>query len=142
MILQNHTPAAPIHAIFKVEVVKMPLTITDKQFQNAYRSAGLWFVALYTEAFLIRIDELKDEIKRTHLVEEIFDNGEGFDKEESGTRTRVNSLWRIIRAGRIIQALEVAVSSSRLQREFPEAAKTACDLLSRIENGSFTVPEV
>ncbi len=120
----------------------MALIITEKQFQNAYRSAGLWFVALYTEAFLIRIDELQDEIKKTHLVEEIFNNGEGFDKEECGTRTRVNSLWRIIRAGRIMQALELAANSSRLHREFPEAANAARDLLSRIENGSFAVPEV
>ena len=120
----------------------MVLTITDKQFQNAYRSAGLWFVALYTEAFLVRIDELRDDVKRTHLVEEIFNNGEGPDKTEGGTRTRLNSLWRIIRAGRIVQAIELAANSSRLQREFPEAAQTARELLNRIENGSFAIPEV
>lgn len=34
----------------------MKESITDKQFINSYRSAGLWFVALYMEAFLLRID--------------------------------------------------------------------------------------
>ncbi|SFG95829.1 hypothetical protein [Sporolactobacillus nakayamae] len=56
-----------------------------KQFINAYRSAGLWFVTLYMEAFLRRIDELRDRNKKTKLIEEIYNNGEGPDKDESGT---------------------------------------------------------
>lgn len=63
----------------------MKESITDKQFINSYRSAGLWFVALYMEAFLLRIDELDDDLLKTKLIEEIYDNGENtFDKEISG----------------------------------------------------------
>lgn len=116
--------------------------ITDEQFQSSYRSAGLWFVALYMEAFLLRIDELRDKAKKTYLVEEIYNNGESFDKEENGARTRVNALSRIIESGRSIQALETASSSERLKNDFPDAAKTATDLLERINSGDFIIPEI
>jgi len=118
----------------------MKNTITDKQFINSYRSAGLWFVALYMEAFILRIDELRGDVLKTKLVEEIYDNGENtFDKDIGGTRTRVNALYRIIKAGRINEVLKLASNSIKLNKDFPEAAKEASYLLKRIETGEFKV---
>jgi hypothetical protein len=108
----------------------MKKQINQKQFINSYRSAGLWFVALFMEAFLFRIDELRDHNKKTKLIEEIYNNGEGFDKEEGGTRTRVNCLFRIIE-----------VASVRLSKDFPDAAYQAEDLLMRIKSGEFVIPD-
>lgn len=122
--------------------IKMSRFISEAQFQKAYRSAGLWFVAMYMEAFLLRIDELRDDVKKTHLIKEIYSNGGNADKDESGTRTRVNSLWRIINSGRIIQALEIAANSDRLKNEFRDAYVTANDLLTRIKSGEFVIPEI
>ena len=122
--------------------IKVSRFISEAQFQKAYRSAGLWFVALYMEAFLLRIDELRDDVKKAHLIDEIYDNGGNADKDESGTRTRVNSLWRIIEAGRVVQALEVAANSDRLKNDFHDAYETANDLLNRINNGEFVIPEI
>lgn len=119
----------------------MKKQITQKQFINSYRSAGLWFVALFMEAFLLRIDELHDPYKKTKLIEEIYNNGKGFDKEEGGTRTRVNCLFRIIEAGRVIEALDVAVASARLRNDFRDASNQAEDLLKRIKSGEFVIPE-
>jgi hypothetical protein len=76
----------------------MKKQITQKQFINSYRSAGLWFVALFMEAFLLRIVEIRDPIRISKLIEEIYNNGQSSDKEEVGTRTRVNCLFRIIEA--------------------------------------------
>jgi hypothetical protein len=120
----------------------MKKEISKKQFINAYRSAGLWFVGLYMEAFLIRIDELRDNIQRTKLIEEIYDNGENaFDRDIGGTRTRVNSLKRIIEAGRVNEALEEVIKSNRVTRENPEAVKRAKDLLEIIESGELNISE-
>ena len=119
----------------------MKKQITQKQFINSYRSAGLWFVALFMEAFILRIDELRYPNKKTKLVEGIYNNGQSFDKEEGGTRTRVNCLFRIIIAGRAIEALEVAMASKRLRNDFQDAANQAEDLLKRIKNGEFVIPE-
>ena len=119
----------------------MKKKISDKQFIQAYRSAGLWFVALYMEAFILRYDELQDDIKKIYITSEIYNNGNGPDKDEGGTRTRVNSLLRIIDSGRIIEALEVAANSSRLKSDFPNAVKTAVELLSRISSGELVLPE-
>lgn len=92
------------------------------------------------EVFLLRIDELRDSNKKTKLIEEIYNNGQGSDKEVGGTRTRVNCLLRIIEAGREIEALEVAVTSERLRNDFPDAAKQAEDLLKRIQCDDFVIP--
>ena len=51
------------------------------------------------ESFLLRIDELRDPNNKTRLIEEIYDNGQGFDKDEEGTRTRVNSRLLVFKAG-------------------------------------------
>lgn len=121
---------------------KVSRFISEEQFQNAYRSAGLWFVAMYMEAFLMRIDELKDDVKKAQLVKEIFDKGGNADREEGGTRTRVNSLWRIIDSGRAVQALEIAANSDRLKNDFYDAFETANDLLKRIKSSEFIMPEI
>ncbi|WML52378.1 hypothetical protein RCG17_23845 [Neobacillus sp. PS3-12] len=119
----------------------MKKQITQKQFINSYRSAGLWFVALFMESFLLRIDELCDPNKKTKLIEELYNNGQAFDKDEGGTRTRVNCLFRIIESGRIVEALETAAVSERLRRDFPDAANKAENLLKRIKSGEFNIPE-
>lgn len=110
----------------------LKIDITENQFINAYRSAGLWFVALYMEAFLLRMNELRDRVKKTHLIEEIYNNGNGPDKYESGTRTRVNCLQKIIESERVIQALEIAAYSPRLMIDFPNAVIIAKETLDKI----------
>ena len=119
----------------------MKKQVTKEQFIKAYRSAGLWFVVLYMEAFLIRIDELRDNVLKTKLIEEIYNNGEGPDKDEAGTRTRVNSLLRIIEATRVIEVLKVAIHSTKIKSDFSDAVSKADNLLKRIETGEFIIPE-
>ncbi|WP_177184846.1 hypothetical protein [Sporolactobacillus nakayamae] len=50
-------------------------------------------------------------------------------------------MHRIIEAGRVIEALEVAADSERLRNDFPDAAYQAKDLLKRIKDGEFVIPE-
>jgi len=119
----------------------MQINITDSQFIRTYRSAGLWFVGMYMEAFLLRINELRDDLLKTKLVEEIYNNGENtFDKNIGGTRTRVNCLAKIIEAGRVEEALKIVIDSDRVKKENPDAFYCAKDLLRRIQSGEFKVP--
>jgi hypothetical protein len=116
----------------------MKKRISDRQFIQAYRSAGLWFVALYMEAFILRMDELQDEVKKTYLIAEIFNNGNGPDKNERSTRTRLDCLFRIIESDRITEVLEIASTSSKID---PQAAKTAHELLRKIKAKIFVLPK-
>ncbi|NCB62149.1 MAG: hypothetical protein EOM52_00795 [Clostridia bacterium] len=116
--------------------------MSEAQFINAYHSAALWFVAMYMEAFLLRMDELEDTAKKDGLIKEIYAKGGNADKDENGTRARVNALWRIIKSGRVIQVLEIASTSDKLKNEFSEACETAKDLLKRIKNGDFVIPNI
>lgn len=115
--------------------------ITKDQFITAYRSAGLWFVVIYMEVFLLSINELRDDVLKTKIIEEIYNKGKNSDKDESGTRTRVNSLLRIIEGNRVIEALEVAIHSTRLSNDYPDGINLAKDLLKRIQTGEFIIPE-
>ncbi|MDD4591706.1 MAG: hypothetical protein PHG06_14945 [Parabacteroides sp.] len=112
----------------------MKQLITDAQYVNAYRSAGLWFVGMYMEAFLLRFDELEDKDKKTKLIDEIYDHGRNADENLRGTKTRVNALHRIIKAGREMEALETVINSNKVDKEAVSIAK---DLLSRINSGDF-----
>lgn len=64
--------------------------ISDAQFIRSYRTAGLWFVGMYVEAFLLRFDEVEDDDKRARLIDEIYDNGRNADEDLTGARARVN----------------------------------------------------
>jgi hypothetical protein len=90
------------------------------------------------ETFLLRLDELADKDLNKMLIEELYDNGENtFDKNIGGTRTRVNSLYKIIQSGREIEALEQVIKASKVSNKNPQAILDAKDLLSRIKLGTF-----
>ncbi|MFL8675128.1 hypothetical protein [Clostridioides sp. GD02404] len=112
--------------------------INDEQFERAYRSVGLWFVGMYMEKFLLRLDELENKELKVKFTKEIYDSKNNtFDKGLGGTRIRVNCLHKIIKAGREIEALEQVVNSDRVAKQNPEAINVAKDLLNRIKNGTF-----
>ena len=118
------------------------IQMNDEQFEGACNSSGLWFVGMYMEAFLLRLDELEDKNLKSKLIEEIYDNGENtFDKKIGGTRTRVNSLYRIITGNRVVDALESVIKSDRVSKENPQAITDAQDLLKKIEKGEISVYE-
>ena len=108
--------------------------INDEQFERAYRSAGLWFVGEYMELFLSRINELRDDVSKNKIIEELYNDGNGFDKKISGTRTRVNSLLRIIESGRVEDALKVVISSPKIQGDYENVFIKSKELLRKIEN--------
>jgi hypothetical protein len=109
------------------------------QLETACGAASLWFVGLYMETFLHRINELRDRLQKTKLVEEIYNNGKNtFDRDIGGTVTRVNSLKRLIEGGRVKEALEKVIYS---KTNNPDAVEKANNLLKKIESGEFIIPE-
>lgn len=115
-------------------------TITDEQFNISYNSANPWFVLLYMRAFLLRWDELQDEEKRKMLIHEIYNGGKGPDKNYDGTKTRVNSLYRIIRSGRAIEAMEQVIMSDKLNEDFMEEYCAIKKMLVEIKKGKSVFP--
>ncbi|GKX31355.1 hypothetical protein SH1V18_38350 [Vallitalea longa] len=71
--------------------------MNDKQFIDAFTSAGGWFIAKYYEMIADFCGENKE------LVLLIFEDGT--DKRITGTSTRVSSVKRIIEGGRQVDAL-------------------------------------
>ena len=114
---------------------------SDKQIDADVRSAGQSFLGYWFEDLLLRIPELDDRLKKSKLVEEYYENQQGYyDKGIGGTRTRVNSAVRIIKANKVEYALEKIDGSNPLVNE--ESVERAKSLLSRIRNGQFALPEL
>lgn len=95
--------------------------INDKQFEDAFTAAGGWFVLTQFETVYNWNGEKSD------LVDKIFKMG--FDKNRSGTNTRVSSLIRIIDNNRGKEALEKIRNSKSINRMHPEAESIALSLL-------------
>jgi len=105
------------------------------------KSAGQSFIGGYIEDMLNRIPELDDRHSKNKVIEEYFENQQGFyDKDIGGTRTRVNAVIRIIKANQVKYALEKI--DERDTRVVSEAVKKAQSLLERIENGQFLLPKL
>lgn len=115
-------------------------TITDEQFNISYNSANPWFVLLYMRTFLLRWDELQDKEKRKMLINEIYNGGEGPDSDYNVTKVRVNSLYRIIRSGRAIEAMDKVIMSDKLNEDFMEDYCAVKRLLMEIKKGKTEFP--
>lgn len=97
--------------------------ITDKQFEDAFTAAGGWFILTQFETVYEWTGEKSGLIERLYL--------KGFDKDKSGTSTRVSSLMRIIEHGRGREALERIRDSSRINKAHPEAYSMASSLIKK-----------
>lgn len=95
--------------------------ISDKQFDDAFTSAGGWF-------FLTQFELIRAWAgSKAELVNLIY--SKGFDVKRAGSNTRVSSSLRIISEGRGKEALIKIRGSKSINREHPEAERIASKLL-------------
>ncbi len=98
--------------------------ITDKQFDDAFTSAGGWFLLTQYET----IASWKGS--KTELVDFIY--SKGFDSKRAGSSTRVSSALNIINNNRGREALIKIRDSKAINRAHPEAYDIASSLLKQI----------
>lgn len=103
------------------------------------KSAGQSFLGLHFEDIIRRFPELEDRTLKNKIIEEYYKKQYGFfDKNEGGTRTRVNAAIRIIRSGQVVNALKIInVSDPRVA---PEAVDSAKETLRKIQVGELALP--
>ncbi len=103
------------------------------------KSAGQSFLGLYMSDLLARIKELDDRVLKNKLIEEYHSNQYGyFDKDIGGTRTRVNAAIRIIKAEKVLYALERINGSNPLV--LPEAVTKAKETIMKAKTGELELP--
>lgn len=99
--------------------------ITDKQFEDSFTAAGGWFILTQYEVIANWSGNKAD------LVEYIFQ--QGFDKNRTGSNTRVSSVLRIIDNGRSKEAIMKIRDSATINRHHPEAYSLATELLEKYD---------
>jgi hypothetical protein len=98
--------------------------ITDKQFEDAFTAAGGWFI-------LTQYEEIANWVgSKSDLVDYIY--SKNFDKNRTGSNTRVSSVLRIIENGKGREALQKIRDSTTINRQHPEAYSLASEKLSRL----------
>lgn len=122
-----------------VQMEKIPRSI--EKINDDIKSAGQSFLGLYMGDILYRISELEDKTRKTKLIEGYYSNQHGFyDKDISGTRVRVNAAIRIIKAAKVVYALEQIDGSD--SRVVPEAVYNAKETLKKIETGELILQKL
>lgn len=105
------------------------------------KSAGQSFLGLYLEDIIRRFSELQDSALKNKIIDEYYTKQYGFsDKHEGGTRTRVNAAIRIIRADKVVYALNLIDGSD--PRVVPEAVDNAKETLRKIQTGELILPKL
>ena len=98
--------------------------MTDKQFDDAFTAAGGWFL-------LTQYEEIANWVgRKSDLVEYMY--SKNFDKNRTGTNTRVSSVIRIIENGRGHEALLKIRDSRTINRQHSEAYSLSSEMLSRL----------
>lgn len=95
--------------------------LTDRQFENAFTSAGGWFIV--SQYRLISESTLDQQ----NLLNRLF--AQKFDSDVRGTRTRLSAVKRIIRGGRVREAMEKIRDSEKINNEHPNAKEMAEEIL-------------
>ncbi len=109
--------------------------------EDDVRSAGQTFLGLRMEDLLIRVAELDDKVAKNKLIEEYYESQVGTrDGAMGGTRTRVNSAVRIIKADKVLYALSLIDGSD--SRVLPEAVMKAQDTIRKIKSGEIKMPQL
>ncbi len=97
------------------------MTITDKQFDDAFTAAGGWFI-------LTQFEKIHNWTgNKSDLVDELFKAG--FDAKRTGTNTRVSSVIRIIDSNRGKEALIKIRDSKMINKAHPDAEEKANELI-------------
>ena len=97
------------------------------------KSAGQSFLAFHLEDLISKIHKLNYRDEKNALISLYHANQIGFfDKNIEGTRTRVNAAIRIIKANKVIYALEVISNSKTTSKE---AIRNALKLLNKLNKG-------
>ncbi len=105
------------------------------------KSAGKSFLGLHMANLLMKIKELDDKILKSKLVGEYHLNQHGYyDKDIGGTRTRVNAAIRIIKAEKVIYALDQIDGSD--PRVLPEAVVKAKETILKIHTEELKLPNL
>ena len=95
----------------------------DKQFEDAFTTAGGWFI-------LTQYEEIADyRGEKSDLIDYMFTKG--FDSERTGTSARVSAVLRIIKNRRGKEALERIRDSKDINRDHPDAEKLASTVLAK-----------
>ena len=98
--------------------------LTDRQFENAFTSAGGWFIV--SQYRLISESTLDQQ----NLLNRLF--AQKFDSDVRGTRTRLSAVKRIIRGGRVREAMEKIRDSEKINNEHPNAKEMAEEILNSL----------
>lgn len=98
--------------------------MTDKQFQNAFTTAGGWFIV--SQYRFITESRLETQT----LLNRLFNKG--FDSDLSGTKARLGAFNRLIRGNRIQDAMEKIRDSQRINSQHPEARNMAQEILDSL----------
>lgn len=113
----------------------------DNKILDDIKSSGKNYLAIHMEDILSHIDILDDRLLKAKLVESHYKSQRYFsDKNIGNTRTRVNSLIRIIQADKVIYALEQVKSSNSMVKE--EAIEAANETIRKINSGEIKLPRL
>lgn len=105
------------------------------------KSAGQSFLGLHMADLLSRIKELDDKVLKSKLIEGYhYHQHCYYDKDIGGTRTRVNAAVRIIKAEKVLYALEQINGFD--PRVLPEAVAKAKETIMKINTGELKLPNL
>lgn len=101
----------------------------DQRTKRDIESAGAWFVGAYSQELYTSYQRIQNEpLYKKEKIQRIFDET-GRDSRIGGTKTRVNSILKIIARGDLQEALRYVINSRISQGNDAIYAKQAQEFL-------------
>ncbi len=119
------------------------LSLSDDELVENFESASPWFVGLYMETFLNSLGSLSDKNSKNNFTHDILRYDPILIDENSlDIYNRVESLLRIIRGGRTLDALNMVLDYDTDTIYDIYAREEALYLLALIKKGKLTFPKL
>ncbi len=117
------------------------LHLSDDELVESFESASPWFVGLYMETFLNNLSFLSNRQSKNEFTYDIHRYDPILiDENILDIYNRVESLLKIIRGGRVLDALKMVVDYDTDTIYDIYAREEAIYLLALINNGKITLP--
>ncbi|WP_455539931.1 hypothetical protein [Terrisporobacter sp.] len=118
------------------------LYLNDNDLIENFESAGSWFVGLYMETFLNNINFLSNRQYKNEFTHDIHRSDSILINENIlDIYNRVESLLKIIKGNRVIDALKMVIEYNTDNIYDIHAREEAIYLLSLIKNKKISLPE-
>ena len=112
------------------------------ELKRKIQTVGTWYFATFIGDVLVNYKDLQDSVKKQHFMDELQKTAAGGEIAYDSTVSKVNTMLAVIRAGKVIEALQIIVDETNPNKVPQETLECASAMIKYINEGKIPLPDL